>query len=137
MLLSTWSVAMLLSTWSVSILLSTWPVATVHNTWSVAILLTTWSVATLLSTWSMAILLSTWSVAILLSTWSGTKEYRTTHMVMVKGEVHLSEQGIHSKSVRHMYITWSVAKNPKAEGLEITPFEDLNLEMLQLQGQAP
>ena len=138
--------AILLSTWSVAILLRTWSVATVHNTWSVAILLTTWSVATvhntwsvaiLLSTWSMAILLSTWSVAILLSTCSGTKEYRTTHMVMVKGEVHLSEQGIHSKSVRHMYITWSVAKNPKAEGLEITPFEDLNLEMLQLQGQAP
>ena len=76
-------------------------------------LLSTWSVAILLSTWSVTILLSTWSVAILLSTWSGTKEYRTTQMDMVKGEVHLSEQGIHSKSVRHIYITWLVAKNPK------------------------
>ena len=66
-------------------------------------LLSTWSVATVHNTWSVAILLSTWSVAILLSTCSGTKEYRTTHMVMVKGEVHLSEQGIHSKSVRHVH----------------------------------
>ena len=81
-------------------------------------LLSTWSVAILLSTWSVAILLSTWSMAILLSTWSGTKEYSTTHMVMVKGEIHLSEQGIHNKSVRHMYITLSHGQWQKIQRLE-------------------